>query len=62
MNIKTIATHFACTEDRVRETYRLNAAQMRRMAEKAAKTSRKVNGYTTEQLNERAFKFALLSN
>lgn len=46
---------------RVRETYRLNAAQLRKMAQRAETTGRKVNGYTAEQLNERAFKMALLA-
>lgn len=50
---------FGGTEKRLRQTYILNAAQLRKMGEKAQSTGRKVNGYTAEQLHERAFKKAL---
>lgn len=46
----TVARLFRCTVEQVKSQYARNAAQLRRMADKAAASGRKVNGYTAEQL------------
>lgn len=45
-----IAKIFGCTEQQVRKQFASNAKQLSSMASKAQRTSRKVNGFTAEQL------------
>lgn len=45
---------FGGTMESLNKQYRDNAAQMRKMAEKARKTGKKVNGATAEYWEERA--------
>lgn len=52
--ISEIARQFGCTPDQVRAQFAKNADQMAKMAEKARSTTRKVNGYTAEQLYTKA--------
>lgn len=43
--------------DRIKEQYKSNAAQMRKMAEKAHKTGKKVNGATAEYWDAKVLQF-----
>lgn len=56
-----VAAILGASEERVRLTYRKDAEQLAKMAAKATRSGRKVNGYTAEQLNETAFRAALLA-
>lgn len=54
MNAEKIAARFNCTPEQVRAQYRRNAVQLAAMAERARKTGKRVNGYTADELDERA--------
>lgn len=49
-----IASMFNVPQERINEQYKANATQMRKMAEKARKTGKKVNGATADELEEKA--------
>jgi hypothetical protein len=53
-SIAVIAARFGVSEDRIRQQFRDNAADLAAMAAKARSKGRKVNGYTAEQLDEHA--------
>ena len=52
-----VAALFGCTPEQARALYARNADQLQKMADKAHKTSRKVNGYTAQQLDASAAKY-----
>jgi hypothetical protein len=54
MNPRTVAFRFGCTADQARALYRKNAEGLRQMQAKAARTGRKVGGYTAAELAQRA--------
>lgn len=45
---------FGGSIESLNQLYKDNAAQMRKMAEKARKTGKKVNGLTADELDEKA--------
>lgn len=45
-----VAEMFGTSVDRVRQQYRTNSAQLRKMANKAASTGKPINGYSAESL------------
>lgn len=49
-----VAAMFKATPEQVRAQYAANAIQLKGMADKAALTGRKVNGYTEAQLRQLA--------
>lgn len=49
------------TADQIRAQYAKNADGLRTMAAKAARTGRRVNGFTVEHLTERATEYTRLS-
>ncbi len=50
----TIARLFGCTPEQVRAQFAANSKQLSAMADKAQRTTRKVNGYTAQQLRAMA--------
>lgn len=54
LNKQELANMFNVPAERISEQYKVNAAQMRKMAEKARQTGRKVNGATAAELEEKA--------
>jgi hypothetical protein len=54
MTPEQIAARFGCTVEQARAQLQRNADQLARMAAKANKTGKNVNGFTAAQLTERA--------
>ena len=56
-----IAQFFKCTPEQLAAQYARNAADLAKMGDKAAKSGKKVNGYTAAQLTAMADKSAKLA-
>jgi predicted transcriptional regulator len=59
MTAAEIAERFGCTEEQVRALHRKNSEALAKMADKAVRTRKKVNGYTSGQLRGFAEQAAL---
>ncbi len=57
-----ICKMFGCTREQLNAQYAKNADGLNSMREKAAKTGKKVNGYTEKQLAEHADRYKSLSH
>ena len=54
MNANIVAAFFGCTAEQARAQYARGAEVLDGMADKAARTGRKVNGYTEAELRAKA--------
>jgi hypothetical protein len=54
LNKQEIAAMFGVSTNRISEQYKDNAAGMRKLAEKARKSGKKVNGLTADEWEEKA--------
>lgn len=61
MTQEQIAKFFKCTPEQLAAQHARNAADLTKMGDKAAKTGKKVNGYTAAQLAAMADKSAKLA-
>lgn len=57
----TIAEVFNVSAERIKEQYKANAEGLKKMYEKAVYTGKKVNGYTSKELQEMYYKYLDLS-
>ena len=57
MNANQVANRFGCTVEQARVLYEKNAHQLQSMANKAKRTGRNVNNYTSAQLDQHAASF-----
>lgn len=56
-----VCKEFNCTMSQLNEQYKANALTFASMRDKAAKTNKKINGYSFSQLVELTAKYQLLS-
>lgn len=61
MTPSEICKFFGCTMDQLNSQYVKNAEGLEAMYKKAAKTKKKVNGYTAEQLDSMTAKYYQLA-
>lgn len=57
-NAERSAALFGCTVDQAKRQFSRNAASLKIMADRAAKSGKKVNGYTEKELRESAERYS----
>lgn len=62
MNKLQIASFFGCSLEQLNKQYADNAKVLSNMRDKAAKTNKKVNGYTLSQLTDMTEKYKKMSS